>query len=87
MIDAFLSETCQHCLYWVQVPIDPNNVTAERPGECLGGPPAMIVLPVPGGLQITPRHPLLGGNERACGVFKERLALQLTSVPRKPIKT
>lgn len=29
-----VTPTCASCKYWFRVPINPQNVTAPRPGEC-----------------------------------------------------
>lgn len=59
--------TCGSCRHWHQVPIDVNNLSAPRPGECRGAPPATGLVPGPQGPMRYTLYPLLPAEFPACG--------------------
>ena len=61
--------TCSQCRQWIQMPVDPNNIAAERGGECRAVPPQVIVLYTPAGPQSGVAYPPTPPHFPACGLF------------------
>jgi hypothetical protein len=59
--------TCGTCAHWHIDPIDPNNITAPRQGECRYGPPVPVGVPTPAGLQVIVLYPKVPPTFAACG--------------------
>jgi hypothetical protein len=65
-------KTCGTCRHWHQRPIDPNNLGAERQGDCREGPPALLTIPAPRSVQGVAVYPALPSAFPACSRHCER---------------
>jgi hypothetical protein len=75
-------QTCRHCTHWHQVPADPSDLAAPRPGDCRGGPPQILVIPYTnqGRLELRAMYPVVPDDFPACGRFEARPAPARNSV-------
>ena len=74
---------CKDCAYWFRLPGDPNNLAMPLAGECHGGPPQALLVPirakmtgeVVGLQQVGLHYPHIAENTVACRVFSRRVEI------------
>lgn len=74
MNEPWLDMTCKDCAYWVKVPIDPSNITPDRPGACREQP-HLVQMPQPRGMALVAVHLQVPADFPACGRFKAALRI------------
>ena len=65
--------TCETCKWWLNRRVDPGNIKNVT-GDCHGGPPAAIVIPMGGGqAQVNFTYPPLPSNFQACRLHEVKV--------------
>lgn len=60
-------KTCGSCAHWRLDPIDPQNLSAPRQGECRQAPPVPLAVVTSQGLSVMVVYPKIPPQFPACG--------------------
>lgn len=64
---------CGQCEHWKKNLVELSSPDAPVTGNCVAGPPQILVVPAAGGLQLMAKYPPLPEDFPACAQFRSRL--------------
>ena len=65
-------KTCGSCKFWLENPVNPQNLGAPRMGTCCRHPPQLLTIQQPQGVQIIAAQPTVEPRFPACGEHAEQ---------------